>query len=99
MTDGRGVPLAVVLSGANRHDMKKLAQLLDAVVVERPDSQQLEQHLCLDSCYDYETCRQEAEVRGYIAHIPQKDAPLPPPTDAPASPTSPMGGRSWSFLV
>lgn len=81
LTDGRGVPLAVVLSGANRHDMKKLAQLLDVVVVERPDPQQLEQHLCLDRGYDYDSCRQEAQQRGYIAHIPQKDAPIPAPTD------------------
>ena len=81
LTDGRGVPLAVVLSGANRHDMKKLAQLLDAVVVEKPDPKQLEQHLCLDRGYDYSSCRQEAETRGYIAHIPKKDAPIPAPTD------------------
>ncbi len=63
-----------------RHDMKKLAQLLDAVVVERPDAQQLEQHLCLDRGYDYSSCWQEAEERGYIPHIPQKDAPIPVPT-------------------
>ena len=82
LTDGRGVPLAVVLSGANRHDMKKLAQLLDAVVVEKPDPKQLEQHLCLDRGYDYSSCRQEAETRGYIPHIPKKDAPIPAPTDS-----------------
>lgn len=62
--------------------MKKLAQLLDAVVVERPDTQQLEQHLCLDRGYDYSSCWQEAQERGYIPHIPQKDAPIPAPTAA-----------------
>ncbi len=30
------MPVAVVLSGANRHDMKKLGALLDATVVEVP---------------------------------------------------------------
>lgn len=36
LTEGKGVPLAVVLSGANRHDMKNIADLLDAIVIERP---------------------------------------------------------------
>jgi putative transposase len=81
LTDGKGIPLAVVLSGANRHDMKKLADLLDAKVVPAPAPEAVEQHLCLDRGYDYDDCRQAAEVRGYIPHIPQKDAPIPAPTD------------------
>ena len=81
LTDGKGVPLAVVLSGANRHDMKKLAELLDAKVVESPSSQMVEQHLCLDRGYDYDACRQAAQQRGYIPHIPDQDAPLPMPSD------------------
>jgi putative transposase len=80
LTDGKGIPLAVVLSGANRHDMKKLADLLDAKVVEAPSPQEVEQHLCLDRGYDYDDCRQAAGVRGYIAHIPNRDAPIPAPT-------------------
>ena len=44
LTDGKGIPLAVVLSGANRHDMKKLADLLDAKVIEAPDTEAVEQH-------------------------------------------------------
>ena len=81
LTDGQGLPLAVVLTGANRHDMKKLADLLDAKVIEAPDPEEVEQHLCLDRGYDYEDCRQAATKRGYIPHIPDKDAPVPPPTD------------------
>ena len=79
LTEGKGIPLAVVLSGANRHDMKKLADLLDAIVVERPDPQQVEQHLCLDQGYDYEQCRTQAHSNGYIAHIPDTSQPVPPP--------------------
>lgn len=81
LSDGNGIPLAVVLSGANRHDMKKLADLLDAKVVDAPSPQTVEQHLCLDRGYDYEDCRQAAVARGYIPHIPNKEAPLPAPTD------------------
>ncbi len=80
MTDGTGIPLAVVLSGANRHDMKKLADLLDAQVYPAPTVG--ERHLCLDRGYDYAACREAAATRGYTAHIPPKATeaqPLPPP--------------------
>lgn len=80
LTDGKGIPLAVVLSGANRHDMKKLADLLDAKVIASPSPSVLEQHLCLDRGYDYDACRQAAQQRGYIPHIPDKNAPLPAPS-------------------
>lgn len=64
LPDGKGVPLAVVLSGANRHEMKKLADLLDAKVVEAPSPEAVEQHLCLDRGYDDDDCRQAAVQRG-----------------------------------
>jgi transposase len=36
VTEGHGLPIAVILTGANRTDMKKLGDVLDAVVIERP---------------------------------------------------------------
>ena len=33
--DGRGVPLSIVVDGADRHDVKLLEQTLDSVVMER----------------------------------------------------------------
>ena len=83
LTDGRGIPLATVLSGANRHDMKQLAALLDAVLIEQPPLAADEvRHLCLDRGYDYDQCREVATARGYTPHIPPKASaarPLPPP--------------------
>ena len=81
------MPVAVVLSGANRHDMKKLADLLDATVVEVPPptaAGSTERHLALDRGYDYDECRAAAAARGYVPHIPPKrsaEQPLPPPGD------------------
>ncbi len=70
LTEGQGIPLAVVVAGANRHDMKLLADTLDAVVIGRPaPTEAAPQHVCLDKGYDYAACRQEAEGRGYIPHI------------------------------
>ena len=49
LVDGRGVPLAFHLSGANRHDLKGLSRLLGAgLVAERPEpGQRAPQHLCI----------------------------------------------------
>jgi putative transposase len=81
LTEGKGVPIAVVLSGANRHDMKKLATLLDAKVLESPPMAEGQSHLCLDRGYDYDACRQAAAERGYTPHIPDSTKPVPAPTD------------------
>ncbi len=74
--------MAVLVTGANRHDMKKLADLLDATVVEPAPTGP--PHLVLDRGYDDERCRDAAAARGYTAHIPPKasaERPLPPPGD------------------
>ena len=70
LTEGQGIPIAVVVAGANRHDMKLLADTLDAVVVERPEpTEAAPQHVCLDKGDDYDACRQVAEQHDYIPHI------------------------------
>ena len=98
MTEGRGIPLATVLSGANRTDMKKLAALLDAVVIEPPPTVVAgKRHLCLDLGYAYDDCREDAAARGYTAHLPPpRDAPrpVPPPGDPSRHPA-----RRWVVEV
>ena len=70
LTEGNGVPIAVVVAGANRHDMKLLADTIDAVVVERPEpTEDNPQHLCADKGYDYPECRLQARERNYNPHI------------------------------
>jgi putative transposase len=70
LSEGHGLPLAVVVAGANGHDLKVAAPTLDAVVVERPTpTGEQPQHLCLDAGYDYDLPRFAAEQRGYIPHI------------------------------
>lgn len=70
MTEGKGIPVALVVAGANRHDMKLLASTLEGVVVERPEpTQEIPQHLCGDKAYDFTVCRQEALSHGYTPHF------------------------------
>ncbi len=70
LSDANGIPLAVTLSGANRHDMKCFGPTLDAMIIGRPSPKKKpRQHLCCDKGYDYPELRQSAKRRGYIAHI------------------------------
>jgi putative transposase len=70
LTDGHGIPLAVVVDGANRHDMKLVDATLEALMVKRPEpTARQPQHLCLDKGYDYEAVRDTLEAWSYTAHI------------------------------
>jgi putative transposase len=70
--DEQGVPLGLVVSGANTPDGRLLAATLDAVPIERPDPATTAQHLCLDKGYSGEPCARVAEDAGYIVHVPDK---------------------------
>ena len=68
--DGRGVPLSIIVTGANRHDVSQLAVVLDAIVVKRPSpSKRRSKHLCADAGYTGAPARSAIEERGYIAHV------------------------------
>jgi len=65
LVDEHGVPLSIIVSGANRHDSIKLAELLEAKVVQ--SATEHPQNLCLDAGYvGKETVVLAA---GYIPHI------------------------------
>ena len=73
LVEAKGVPLAIEVGPANRHEVKMLAETLDGVVVERPGAgEQEKQNLCLDKGYAGEPVQQEAEARGYEVHVPDK---------------------------
>jgi putative transposase len=66
LTDQSGIPLSVVITAANTHDMKAAIDTLDGVVVERPLKKQ---NLCLDKGYDFPEIERESTKRRYILHI------------------------------
>lgn len=59
----------MVIDGANVNDHKLLEATVEAVVVERPDPTECEQHLCLDKGYDNPTGHEVVERHGYLGHI------------------------------
>jgi len=70
LTDGAGIPLALIVEGANRHDMKLLLATLEGIVIARPvPTADQPQHLCLDAGYDYPICEEVALVHQYVPHI------------------------------
>jgi transposase len=69
LTDGRGVPLAVTLTGANVHDKWMVGATLDAVLVRAPRGPRRPVNLCLDKGYDYADPDDEARARGVVPHI------------------------------
>jgi transposase len=69
LVDGIGVPLAMVITGANRHDVSQLETLLDSVIIERPDPFEHPQNLCLDKGYTGEPALEAVVLRGVIPHI------------------------------
>jgi putative transposase len=69
-------PLSLIVAGANRHDVKLLAQTLDAIVIQRPKpTKKRPQNLCVDKGYRGKVADQQMRARGYIPHIPTKTPP------------------------
>jgi putative transposase len=69
LTDGDGGPLGVVIAGANVVEQKLLKETIEAIVVERPAPDEVEQNLCLDKGYDNPRSREAAADGGYVPHI------------------------------
>ena len=69
IVEADGGPLGVVVAGANAHDTKLLEQTIDAMIVERPDPHEHEQHLCLDKGYDNPTGHEAVTKAQYTPHI------------------------------
>lgn len=69
LTDARGAPLAVVVSGANAPDLTCTLAVLDALIVERPNRIYQVHHLCADKGYDSDPLRQAVTERHYRVHF------------------------------
>lgn len=68
--DGRGVPLSLIVTGANRHDVSQLAAVLDGMAVQRPEPpERRSKHLCADAGYTGMPALCIIEEHGYIPHV------------------------------
>lgn len=70
MVDARGVPLSIIVSAANRHDITQLVATLDAIVVPRPTVRTgARQHLCADAGFVGQQAYQDMLERDYTPHV------------------------------
>ncbi|MBE9167642.1 IS5 family transposase [Pleurocapsales cyanobacterium LEGE 06147] len=69
LVDERGIPLGIVITGANVHDSKGLPELLNAKVKLQPQNSGTKQNLCLDAAYVGSPTRDIMEKHGYTAHV------------------------------
>lgn len=69
LTDGDGGPLGVMIAPANDHDSTLIEGIIESVVVDRPDPEEVEQHLCLDKGFDTPAAEAVVIEAGYEPHI------------------------------
>jgi putative transposase len=69
LCDGDGVPLAVCLSGANIHDMKRLQETIESMIIERHAYLAVTINLCLDKGFDYRECEETVVENCMRPHI------------------------------
>jgi putative transposase len=70
LTDGRGVPLAVIAAPANRNDCKLVEGTLDARQIRPPRS--VRQRLCLDRGYDFPEVDELVDAYRFEGHISRR---------------------------
>lgn len=70
LTEGYGLPIGLVVTGANRHDKTQVAAVIDSMPLLPPiPTAQYPQHFCADKGYDYDDVRSVISFWGYTEHV------------------------------
>lgn len=70
LVDGRGVPLSLIVTGANRHDVSQLEPVLEGIMLDRPvPPERRSKHLCADAGYNGAPALGVIQAHGYIPHV------------------------------
>jgi putative transposase len=67
LVDEHGVPLSIVVTGANRHDVTQLEAVLDNRIILPPE--EIEQNLCADKGYAGNPAILIMEAHAYVPHV------------------------------
>jgi transposase len=93
LVDAHGVPLSIIVSAANRHDIRQVVPALDVLVAARPATgPRARQHLCADAGFIGAGAKQEMLDRGYTPHVRHG------PRSANGGPGTSVRGAGWSKL-
>lgn len=70
LVNGRGIPLSIIVTAANHHDVTQLEPVLDAIVRRRPRARAYaRQHLCADAGFRGAPAEQAIRRRHYVPHV------------------------------
>jgi len=70
LTESHGVPISLVVTGANRNDFKETNSVIENIVIPRPKpTKTKKQNLSLDKGFDYPEVAELLKEYGYTAHI------------------------------
>lgn len=70
LVEAAGIPIAVAISGANRHDCKMVEETLVNLGIARPESTEEEpQGMCMDKGYDSDAVYAFLVSLGFTPHI------------------------------
>lgn len=70
LTEANGIPIGLVVDGANRNDFKLTRQTIESIPIEPPvPTPDAPQGMCLDKGYDYDEVRALLAEFGFTAHI------------------------------
>ena len=73
LVEANGIPVGLVVDGANRHDMKLTKPTLESIIVKKPKpKRKAPQNICMDKGYDYPEVRELLQDWGYTVHIPHR---------------------------
>lgn len=86
LAEAAGVPVAVAIEGANRHDMKLARATLEALAANKPwPRADAPQGLCLDKGYDFDEARELLAEFGFTAPIRSRGEEARDLTQAPGA--------------
>lgn len=70
LTQTQGLPIGLVVTGANRHDKTQVKEVLETMPLLPPwPTEECPQHFCADKGYDYHDVRSVVSFWGYEQHI------------------------------
>ena len=106
LVDGRGVPLSLVMAGANAHDVTQLEAVLASCMIKRPAfGQRRSKHLCANAGYRGKNAIKISQTasrawfksmsRSLMCSMPMERRIIPSVTPALAS----SSGLSWRCVV
>jgi putative transposase len=67
LADEHGLPLSIVVTGANRHDVSQLEEVLNERIID--PKEEVEENLCADAGYRGEQAKQTIGEHGFIPRI------------------------------